>query len=80
MGYNVRVVYFDSLFPRPYYWVGKLFNTRIKAKTGTMAYTNTPHKPQHYLVDGIPAIFVPLKKIVPHKAPSKRQTEKAFIW
>ena len=29
MGYNVRVVHFDSLFPRPYYWVGKLFNERI---------------------------------------------------
>ena len=78
MGYNVRIVHFDSLFPRPYYWLGKLFNERIKAKTGTVAYTNTPHKPRHYLVDGIPVIFVPLKKIVPHKAPSQRQTEKAF--
>lgn len=78
MGYNVRVVHFDSLFPRPYYWVGKLFNARIKAKTGTVAYTKTPRKPKRYTVDGIPVIFVPLKKIVPHKAPSQNQTEKAF--
>lgn len=78
MGYNVRVVHFDSLFPRPYYWVGKLFNERIQAKTGTVAYTNTPRKPKQYTVDNVPVMFVPLKKFVPHKAPSRRQTETAF--
>ena len=78
MGYNVRVVHFDSLFPRPYYWVGKLFNERIQAKTGTVAYTKTPRKPTRYTVDGIPVIFVPLRKFVPHKAPSQKQAEKAF--
>ena len=78
MGYNVRVVHFDSLFPCPYYWVGRLFNERIQAKTGTVAYTKTPRKPTCYEVDGIPVIFVPLRKYVPHKAPSQRQTEKAF--
>ena len=78
MGYNVRVVHFDSLFPRPYYWVGRLFNERIQAKTGSVAYTKTPRKPIRYTVDGIPVIFVPLRKHVPHKAPSQRQAEKAF--
>lgn len=78
LGYNVRVVHFDSLFPRPYYWVGKLFNERIQAKTGTVAYTKTPRKPTRYSVDAVPVIFVPLRKYVPHKAPSQRQTERAF--
>lgn len=78
MGFNVHVVHFDSLFPRPYYWVGKLFNKRIQAKTGTVAYTRTPRKPLRYTVDGIPVIFVPLRKIVPHKAPSQSRIEKAF--
>ena len=78
MGYNVRVVHFDSLFPRPYYWVGKLFYERIQAKTGTVAYTKTPRKPSRYTVDGISVIFVPLRKYVPHKAPSLRQTQNAF--
>ena len=78
LGYNVRVVHFDSLFPRPYYWVGKLFNERIQAKTGTVAYTNTPRKPIRYSVDDVPVIFVPLRKLVPHKEPSQRQTEGAF--
>lgn len=78
MGYNVRVVHFDSLFPRPYYWFGKLFNERIRAKTGSVAYTKTPRIPLHYCVDQIPVLFIPLKKYIPHKAPSKRRTQKAF--
>lgn len=78
MGYNVRVVHFDSLFPRPYYWLGKLFNEKIQAKTGAVAYTKTPRKLKRYMVDNVPVIFVPLKKYVPHKAPSKTQTNKAF--
>lgn len=78
LGYNVRVVHFDSLFPQPYYWVGKLFNERIQAKTGSVAYTKTPRKPTRYYVDAVPVIFVPLRKYVPHKAPSQRQTERAF--
>ena len=78
MGYNVRVVHFDSLFPRPFYWVGKLFKERIQARTGTVAYVKTPRKPMCYLVEGVPVMFVPLKKYMPHKAPSPRQTENAF--
>lgn len=78
MGYNVRVLHFDSLFPVPYYWIGKLFNARINAKTGTVAYTKTPREPKKYKVDGIPVIFVPLRKLVPHRAPSQNRTDKAF--
>lgn len=78
MGYDVKVVHFDSLFPRPYYWLGKLLNSRIQAKTGAVAYTNTPRTPQKYMVDNVPVMFVPLKKYIPHKAPSDKQTLQAF--
>ena len=78
MKHNVYVVHFDSLFPCPYYWIGSLFYHRIQAKTGSVAYMNTPRRPQCYSVDGIPVIFVPLRKTIPHKAPSKRRTEQAF--
>ena len=80
MGYDVRVIHFDSLFPRPYYWVGKLFNSRIQAKTGTVAYTKTPRHPKQYKVDDVPVLFMPLKKLIPHKAPSQSQTDKAFAY
>lgn len=78
MGYNVRVIHFESLFPRPYYWIGKLFNERIKAKTGAVAYTGMPRKYSEYNVDGVPVMFMPLKKYVPHKSPSDKVVNKAF--
>lgn len=78
MGHDVRVIHFDSLFPRPYYWIGKIFNSRIQARTGTVAYTHTPRKPKRYMVDNVSVLFIPLKKLVPHKAPSQKQTVKAF--
>lgn len=78
MGYNVRVIHFDSLFPKPYYWAGRLFADRIQARTGMVAYTKTPGRPVSYDVDGIPVDFVPLRKWVPHKIPSKRQIYGAF--
>lgn len=78
LGYNVRVVHFDSLFPRPYYWLGRLFKEQIQAKTGSVAYTKTPRNPQKYQVDDVPVLFVPLKKYIPHKAPSYKQTKDAF--
>ncbi|MGI5848067.1 MAG: glycosyltransferase [Candidatus Cryptobacteroides sp.] len=78
MGYNVRVIHFDSLFPKPYYCVGKLFADKIRARTGTVAYIKTPRRPVSYDVDGIPVDFVPLKKWVPHTSPSKRQINGAF--
>lgn len=80
MGYDVSVIHFDSLFPRLYYWVGKLFNSRIQAMTGTVAYANTPRHPKQYKVDGVSVLFVPLKKFIPHKAPSQYNTEKAFAY
>lgn len=80
MGYQVQVIHFDSLFPRPYYWIGKLINSKIQARTGTVAYTNTPRKPKRYMVDDVPVLFVPLKKLIPHKAPSNSKINKAFSY
>ena len=78
MGYNVRVVHFESLFPRVYYMVGRLFNRYIQAKTGCVAYVNTPRESQRYLVDGIPVLFVPMLKMIPHTNFSFKRVEKAL--
>lgn len=78
MGYNVRVVHFDSLFPRAFYLVGKIFNESIRAKTGCVAYSSTPRRITSYNVDDIPVIFAPLKKTIPHRSPSKKTSRKAF--
>lgn len=78
MGYNVRVIHFESLFPRIFYFFGKIFNKYIQAKTGNVAYTKTPKHLTTYEVEGIPVIFAPLKKYIPHKIPSNREMDKIF--
>lgn len=78
MGYNVRVVHFDSLYPKFFYLFGKIFKDLIQAKTGNLVYTKTPKKIISYTVDDIPVIFVPLKKIIPHKKPSEKVLRIAF--
>lgn len=78
MGYNVRVIHFDSLFPRPFYWVGKWFNSALQARTGCVIYTKTPRKPTSYVVDNVPVTFIPLKKLIPHQQFSESVMNKAF--
>lgn len=77
-GYNVRVVHFESLFPRPFLWVGAMFTDFIKAKTGCVVYPNMPRKDVHYNVDEIPVHFVPIKKLIPHSNYKEKDVLKAF--
>lgn len=80
MGYDVRVVHIESLFPRPFYWVGRFLYKYIQAKTGFVAYVNTPRKNIRYDVDGIPVLFVPIPKLRPHTSPSLANMQKACSW
>lgn len=78
MGYNVRVVHFESMFPLLFNFLGNLFGDTIRARTGVVAYTKYPRKITRYTVDGIPVIFAPIKKFIPHKNFSERRVTKAF--
>jgi len=80
MGYDVRVVHIESLFPRPYYWVGRFLYKMIQARTGFVAYVHTPRKNIRYEVDGIPVLFVPIPKYRPHTSPSQANMLKACSW
>lgn len=66
MGYDVRVVHYESCFPQLYYHIGSLFRERIMAKTGSLVVMSTPREPISYEVDDIKVLRVPLKKFVPH--------------
>lgn len=80
MGYNVRVVHFMSLFPEPYYWVGRLFGEQIAAKTGCVTYSHPSRKYEKYKVDEVPVLYVPITKFIPHHNFSRKRIENAFQW
>lgn len=78
MGYNVRVVHYESCFPQLYYKIGGLFRERIMAKTGSLVDMSVPREPIRYEVDGIKILRVPLKKYVPHGSVPQKSVKKGF--
>lgn len=66
MGYNVRVVHFQAVYPLPLYWIARFNQKRIAAKTGAVVYTRRDSEVKKYLMDDVPIMRVPLYKPIPH--------------
>ena len=77
MGYDMRVVHLQSTFPRFFYWLARFNRKRIAAKTGAVVYTHRDNKEQHYTMDGVPVMRLPLYKMVPHGKYSASVVSKA---
>ena len=71
MGYNVKVLFFWSSFPKPYYWITKPFVSSLRAKTSFAFPTFNFTETEVYTLDGVEVILLPVKKILPHAAPSE---------
>lgn len=66
MGYNVRVVHYQAIYPRPFYWVAKLMRNYLAAKTGAVIYTKRDLKIFYCNMNGVPIMRIPLYKPLPH--------------
>lgn len=78
MGHNVRVVHFQAVYPRPFYWVAKLMRNFLAAKTGAIIYTKRDSKILHYEMDGVSVTRIPLYKPIPHGKFSSKGLKKAI--
>ena len=78
MGYDVRVIHYESCFPKIYYTIGGLFGEKIMAKTGSLVDMSTPREATQYEVDGIKVCRVPLKKYFPHGSIPKKSEKVVF--
>lgn len=65
MGYNVRVVHYQTVYPAPFYWIARLNRKKIAARTGAVVYTERD-KGGTYQMDGVPVKRIPLFKPIPH--------------
>lgn len=65
MGYNVRVIHFQTVYPFPFYWIARLNRKKIAARTGAVVYTEKD-KGGTYQMDGVPIKRIPLFKPIPH--------------
>lgn len=77
MGYNVRAVHVQAVYPHPFYWVAKLNAKRIAAKTGAVVYTKRLNHVEKYEMDNVPVMRVPVFKPIPHGKFSSRSVKKA---
>ena len=66
MGHNVRVIHYQAVYPRPFYWAAKLMRNFLAAKTGAVIYTERDSKIMQYGMDGVPVTRIPLYKPIPH--------------
>lgn len=76
MGYNVRVVHFQTVFPAPFYWLARMNRKLIAAKTGAVVYTERD-KGEIYESEGVKVNRIPLFKPVPHGGYSKKTIRNA---
>lgn len=67
LGYEVRVVHIQAVYPFPFYWVAKLFKNHIEAKTGAVVYTKQLKRVEKSEWDGITVYRVPVFKWWPHR-------------
>lgn len=65
-GYNVRVIHYESCFPRLFYKIAGLFREKIMAQNGNLVDMTTPRVPIQHEFEGIKVLRVPLKKFIPH--------------
>lgn len=77
MGYDVRVVHFQAIFPQPLYWLARLNRKLIAAKTGAVVYTKRD-KGAEYESEGVLVNRIPLFKFIPHRGFVKRSISNAI--
>ena len=78
MGYNVRVVHIQAVYPRLFYWMARMAQKRIAAKTGAVVYTHRDDKIVHYEMDQVSISRMPVFKPIPHGAFSKSSIKKTI--
>lgn len=77
MGHNVRVVHYQAVYPRPFYWVARLNREKVTAKTGAVVYTERD-RGGCYKMDGVPINRIPLFKPIPHGKFSHKAINKSI--
>ena len=71
LGYDVKVVHVQAVYPFPFYWGAKLFKNFIAAKTGAVIYTKRLKCIEKFEWDGVTVYRVPVFKWYPHLKFSK---------
>jgi L-malate glycosyltransferase len=77
MGYNVKVIHYQSKFPIFYYWIASIFTRRVARFIGN-DYVETKQRTKeiHFIKDNVQVSSIPLFKLIPHRGYSKKTISK----
>lgn len=78
MGYEVRVVHIQAIYPSFFYWLAKIARKKIVARTSAVVYTHRDDKIEYYNMDNVPIIRIPIYKPIPHGAFIRKGINKAL--
>jgi L-malate glycosyltransferase len=67
MGYNVKVIHYQSIFPIFFYWALSLFRKQAARYIGN-DNNNTKRRTKdiHFIMDNVPVYSIPIFKLLPH--------------
>ena len=77
MGHKVVAVHFQATYPAPFYWVAKMFQKKLAAKTGAIVYTQRDKNTVFFEMEGVHVMRIPLYKTIPHGRFTKKRLERA---
>ena len=77
MGYKVRVVHVQAVYPLPFYWLARLGGNKIASKTGAIVYPKRLEQDEFYVMDSVPVKRIPLFKPIPHGRFNHNSVKKA---
>lgn len=66
MGYTVKVIHFQAVYPSIFYFAAKLFRDIIASRTGNIVFTNKENEDKRYNLDGVLVDRYPIFKWIPH--------------
>jgi L-malate glycosyltransferase len=76
MGYNVRVIHFQAIYPIYFYWVARLFRALIASRTGAIVYTKKEKEVSQYEMENVLIYKLPIYKKKPHGSFSEKEITK----
>jgi len=76
MGYEVKVIHYQAIYPRFFYLLAKLFRDLIASKTGAVVFTKREKADKHYIMEDVTVYRLPIFKRIPHGGYTKNVIQK----
>lgn len=78
MGYEVKVIHYQVVYPYLFYWLAFCFRDKIAAKTGGVVNTHRQTKDKSYVIDDVEVCRIPIFKWIPMRRFSMRVLKSQF--